>query len=79
MPGQRRAGKLVKNKRVVNMSGVKKDQGGMEEETSTSKRTGPSHFRVGMATDLNFEALLCPVFLKSVTKKHPSEWGFSFF
>ena len=34
------------------MSGVKKDQGGVEEETSTSKRTGASHFRVGLATDL---------------------------
>ena len=32
MPGQRRAGKLVINKRVVNMSGVKKDHGGVEEE-----------------------------------------------
>ena len=43
----------MKNKRVVNMSGVKKDQGGMEEETSTSKRTGASssHFRVGLVTD----------------------------
>ena len=28
-------------KRVVNMSDVKKDQRGVEEETSTSKRTGP--------------------------------------
>ena len=42
----------MKNERVVNMSGVKKDQGGVEEETSTSKRTGASHFRVGLATDL---------------------------
>ena len=42
----------MKNKRVVNMSGVKKDQGGVEEETSTSKRTGASHLRVGLATDL---------------------------
>ena len=44
----------MKNKRVVNMSGVKKDQGGVEEETSTSKWTGASHshFRVGLATDL---------------------------
>ena len=34
------------------MSGVKKDQGGVEEETSTLKRTGAAHSRVGLATDL---------------------------
>ena len=31
----------MKNKRVVNMSGVKKDQGGVEDEKSTSKKPGP--------------------------------------
>ena len=61
------------------MSGVKKDQGGMEEETSTSKRTGASHFRVGLATDLNrLKRCFVRSSLKSVTKKHPSEWGFFF-
>ena len=36
---------MSENKRTVNMSGVKKDQGGVEEETSTSKRAGASHLR----------------------------------
>ena len=64
----------MKNKRVVNNVRCEERSG----------RSGRGNVHVKKNRGLAFqsrtgdqpEALLCPVFMKSVTKKHPSVWGF---